>query len=193
MNKPKDIKLRQLKRSFVHKTCATWGVTECGLDRFNSQMHKVTERWDSVSCPKCLEYRPKKKRNAMSPNEHTGCGAKTPRSVPVLRQEGPGRPVYLPLLQEDAQNERKSMRTLEEDAECRRVEQEFHALCTRICADAERHAAVGVRHMLIAVDDARQLLHVLAIRPFKAMTQAESMAALKGQARVVRFKGVPYK
>jgi hypothetical protein len=47
-------RLAQTRRSYVHKTCPTWGETQCGLERFNTQNHKVTERWRDVTCPKCL-------------------------------------------------------------------------------------------------------------------------------------------
>jgi hypothetical protein len=48
MNKPKRI---------THKTCPTWGETQCGLERFNTRNHKTTERWRDVTCPKCLAER----------------------------------------------------------------------------------------------------------------------------------------
>lgn len=49
--------------SLIHKTCASWGVTNCNKQLFVQRPPRVTERWDRTTCPKCLTQRPKKKRN----------------------------------------------------------------------------------------------------------------------------------
>jgi len=43
----------------IHKTCPTWGLTECLKDRWPvwGAEPKVTERWEAVTCPDCLERR----------------------------------------------------------------------------------------------------------------------------------------
>jgi len=46
----------------VHKTCATWGETNCHLSTLTARPTKCSERWAKVTCPKCLKDRPKRKR-----------------------------------------------------------------------------------------------------------------------------------
>ena len=75
------------------------------------------------------------------------------------------------------------MRTPEEDAECKRIENEFLDLRVKVCAKVEAAARSGASEVSLPVSDVRQLLHVLAIRPYKAKTAEEALADLRTQRR----------
>ena len=75
------------------------------------------------------------------------------------------------------------MRTPEEEAECRKSEEEFLALRVKVCSQVEQAARDGASNVILQVDDVRQLLHVLAIRPYKAKTAEEALADLRTQRR----------
>jgi DNA-binding HxlR family transcriptional regulator len=42
----------------IHKTCPTWGLTECGKSLLGRIV--TTTRWANTTCPRCLESRPSK-------------------------------------------------------------------------------------------------------------------------------------
>ena len=42
-------------KSIIHKTCPTWGVTQCNKQLFVQRPPKTSYRWESVTCPVCLE------------------------------------------------------------------------------------------------------------------------------------------
>jgi len=61
-----------MKKVKVHKTCPSWGVTQCGMNRWgysfvrwntfkyprtsiNRNFPKTTERWRDVTCKRCLK------------------------------------------------------------------------------------------------------------------------------------------
>lgn len=46
----------------THKTCPTWGVTQCMLTLWPSkgEAPKTSYRWCDVTCKNCLKGRPKK-------------------------------------------------------------------------------------------------------------------------------------
>lgn len=43
----------------IHKTCPTWGVTQCWKDLWpvKGEPPQVTERWRNVTCKECLKRR----------------------------------------------------------------------------------------------------------------------------------------
>lgn len=41
----------------VHKTCETWGVTQCWKERWSRSSIKTTLRWENTTCSKCLAAR----------------------------------------------------------------------------------------------------------------------------------------
>jgi hypothetical protein len=41
----------------IHKTCPSWGETVCRRGLFVTRPPKTTERWNRVTCPKCLALR----------------------------------------------------------------------------------------------------------------------------------------
>jgi hypothetical protein len=48
-------------RRVTHKTCPTWGVTQCRRDLWPDKMDgapKVSERWRDVTCGQCLKSKP---------------------------------------------------------------------------------------------------------------------------------------
>jgi len=75
------------------------------------------------------------------------------------------------------------MRTPEEDAECRRLEQQFEELLLKVNRQVEWQARAGCSNVLLAVEDVRQLLHALSISPFKARTPEESAVELNARRR----------
>lgn len=45
----------------THKTCPTWGVTQCMKPLWPDKIDgapKTTERWRGVTCKKCLKDKP---------------------------------------------------------------------------------------------------------------------------------------
>ena len=78
------------------------------------------------------------------------------------------------------------MRTSKEDAECKRVEKEFEDLCARVCEKVERAANCGSSTISLSLSDLRQLLYVLAIRPFRALTMEEALIELRKEAKAER-------
>lgn len=75
------------------------------------------------------------------------------------------------------------MRTIEEEAECRRSEAEFEAMRVKVCAQVEAQAKAGCDWALLSVADVRQLLHALSIRPYRAMTLEEATAELRARKK----------
>ena len=41
-------------KPIVHKTCPTWGVTQCNKQLFVQRPPRTSYRWESVTCPVCL-------------------------------------------------------------------------------------------------------------------------------------------
>lgn len=41
----------------THKTCPTWGVTQCGKTLFGVKEYRTSYRWEMVDCPDCLADR----------------------------------------------------------------------------------------------------------------------------------------
>ena len=83
------------------------------------------------------------------------------------------------------------MRTPEEDAECRRLEQEFEDLRVKVCRQVEAQARAGCSNVLLAVNDVRQLLHVLSITAFKVKTIEEATAELDAKRRARQHQPLP--
>lgn len=80
------------------------------------------------------------------------------------------------------------MRTPEEDAECRRIDDEFMALRVKVCAQVESAASAGWPVVSLSVSDVRQLLHVLSICDHRAKTMEEATADLR--ARLSMDRGI---
>lgn len=59
----------------IHKTCATWAVTQCWRiwiwpnngERFTAP--RTTHRWDRVTCKACLKHRPAKRKPVLVDNK----------------------------------------------------------------------------------------------------------------------------
>ncbi len=54
-----------MSKQVIHKTCRTWGVTQCWLFVWpecpKANTVKTTYKWDRTTCKNCLKGRPKKK------------------------------------------------------------------------------------------------------------------------------------
>lgn len=59
------------RKKLVHKTCPTWGETQCHLTLFplSGYSRETSYRWSDVTCPKCLVEKPRK---AKSVRKRTG-------------------------------------------------------------------------------------------------------------------------
>lgn len=47
----------------IHKTCPTWGVTQCGRYLFTCVLQGIRDtsyRWRDVTCKTCLRAKPEK-------------------------------------------------------------------------------------------------------------------------------------
>ena len=76
------------------------------------------------------------------------------------------------------------MRTEEEDAECKRLENEFNELRVKVCEQVEAQARANCPYAMLAVSDVRQLLHVLSLTPFHVKTMDEAVADLNARKRL---------
>lgn len=60
MNKPKaQSAVGSTRLVMRHKTCPTWGQTQCGMDLWiiGKTNPETSYRWRDVTCPKCLKQK----------------------------------------------------------------------------------------------------------------------------------------
>jgi hypothetical protein len=50
---------KKVKRQ-IHKTCPTWGITQCYLPLWSFREIKSSYRWHNVTCKKCLKQKHEK-------------------------------------------------------------------------------------------------------------------------------------
>jgi len=67
-----------------------------------------------------------------------------------------------------------------------KIEQDFVQLRVKVCSQVESAAHCGHTIVTLQVADVRELLHVLAIRPYKVLTMQEARDDLQARKRRIQ-------